>query len=522
MLRALVKGVLLSVDALWITKPQEILGLENYDYRRSKEYPFGFIRNRNDERIPFYSSEYSNKLLTKAGKNIADSQLYETNLHQVNFLNTVFYRIVTGKRIEDLFGLFHDKAGANLPYNPPIIIDFSNQEIFTHAIKQVIDEILQIFHETAPKSSGGLGRFALPSTKEGEFSRVDKLPSSMNIVIPTIIATFVVSDLESISNEIERYLEKKEDRYSLHVTTDRSCIFGLDPFGSLPESQHDYIGWKSGYGLVPGHQLFSFFFTFVEGKRAVDEIESYDEAKDCPKLKQKDLRDAEINSIRDCVRIIFEMKEYSLVLDTLMNARDNCVEVLDNIPTGNSSNREERLKLLLAAHEKVQIHERAQFIIREWIEYKENVSSKYYRWPTPVYDELVKSAHVKTLLTDRLVNLYSGGLNLENITVVNQSLKTKIDNVEKSIRFRVDIERTAVQLAKEEYESKKEFLFNRISIVLGAFVIFEILGSFVSWYYSQGDFNGIILWISMLVSIVALAIWAITSKIPEKETIQKE
>ncbi|MCK4567569.1 MAG: hypothetical protein KAU48_09700 [Candidatus Thorarchaeota archaeon] len=500
-------GILLSVHTLWLSISNQFHG-PCITSMHAEEYPLDLMEIRSHGIYPFYVERFKNKQLQKAGRKIPGTSLYESYLSRVMLYNPAIYFMLTGDRLEEHQEFVYPENGVIHPrYTPPIKVDFVNLNDITSMVDTIIKECLLHLQEAKLTLRERMNRI------EEKKQRIREISEPVTDFLPIIIPIVIVDELDTISKQIDEYVIEREKnevrelktadsytrgfRFGWKSESDSCVIFAFNPFGW---KGHDYLGWSAGSAIVGGGMLNTFYFVFVESKRAVREVQKYDSEKGYPVLHGKGLRKREISAALDFVDLFIGMTENCLVKDSIIEALEKSVNVIDSLPKGVVLRRPLRLIRLVELHEDTIVHRRAHFLVNEWLKGRKEANQRIM--------SLADATHIKEIVNVEGFPNFFAGLDHQNLVSENRNLENQLEIAERTIQLRVDLERTAVQ-------HKRELFYNRISIVLGTLVIFEIIGSFLSWFYTPIDFTGIALWAIVIVIMICVLLWVFLAKGPQ-------
>ena len=92
--------------------------------------------------------------------------------------------------------------------------------------------------------------------------------------------------------------------------------------------------------------------------------------------------------------------------------------------------------------------------------------------------------------------------NLAEVTRLENSLEKRLESLENTIQMRSEMTSSLIGLNTEKR-------FGIISIVLGIFVVFEVLGTYMSWAFASPSSEVYFLWSLVIVSPVLLVTWLV-------------
>jgi len=85
-----------------------------------------------------------------------------------------------------------------------------------------------------------------------------------------------------------------------------------------------------------------------------------------------------------------------------------------------------------------------------------------------------------------------------------ERLDGKFTTLANSLRNRIDLEKMQIDQQRTIAENRKEDWFNRWSMYLAFFVLFEVISSFLTWHFPQGDVIGLAGFGGILILAVAM------------------
>ena len=170
------------------------------------------------------------------------------------------------------------------------------------------------------------------------------------------------------------------------------------------------------------------------------------------------------------------------LIDRSITAIDaTCTDILEGIPRESirsDSDRDERISNFIQAWEKLSIYTNAYLLSRDFVIREE---------PFVVPESHFDKKYQKTSIEARL-----------------DVLGKRLDLLEKSIQ-------TQLNYDQGEKRARSETRFNKISVVLAALVLFEVISSYYSWKFPQDSIYGEISWIFLIALMTYAIIWALAN-----------
>ena len=258
---------------------------------------------------------------------------------------------------------------------------------------------------------------------------------------------------------------------------------------------------KPAYRAALKHYTSSPLIKAKDGRIHVDDSK----AKLIPlvRLPPDTLKEGLIQNLRKVVDYLFFQNQLHLILLVIGYSEWGCMDIVDYltiVASRTTGDVGHRLQSLLKIHEKLFILRQAQLLIAEWLSMESSMNV----------------AELESQISD-LQHIYGSSvlerlrpfLDFAYVQGYEQKLSQKLTALEQTVQGRVKIERTAIEHIKTEQETQRQGAFNTVSTILGALIIFEVLGTFFAWFLPSGMPVGIILWIILITLIFAILTWVL-------------
>ncbi len=304
---------------------------------------------------------------------------------------------------------------------------------------------------------------------------IDEEPIEIgNSVIPIFLLFIQIENFESVSfpTSIKEFSVNDRD---FKVIPMKDVIDVKQPVSSIKHHERESLGtMKLG---LPSKQL-RFFEEFTSLTIVSSTIKSLNELKG-------------LFGAAECLLLL---RLSQIVSEVLYHSVVEYEKMVDDIPYEkalSSKERENQLDKLREIHEKTTFFRRVQLLIDKWED----------RYSHHISDQSQK-AHPYLILFDELEKL-----DMEYIRETKTYLDERLSSLESAVQTNLDIGTAQTQLALDRR-------FGFISIMLGLFVIIEILGNFISWIF-QGPalLGGELLWYTLITFVIIGSVYVIYNSI---------
>ena len=171
---------------------------------------------------------------------------------------------------------------------------------------------------------------------------------------------------------------------------------------------------------------------------------------------------------------MLQINRLRVIRNTLAWAGGECTRILETLPDGlieSDIGLEKRTKKHLELWESLSIIRSTQLLLQDFVIHENPI-------------DVSKSTHDPNLTRDKIEL---------RLSVLGQ----RLDSLEKTVQTRLNFSR-------EQLQAKSQERFNKATIFLGLLVLFEIIASYLTWFYPQGNLIGNIVWIVFIVTLSVL------------------
>ncbi len=183
--------------------------------------------------------------------------------------------------------------------------------------------------------------------------------------------------------------------------------------------------------------------------------------------------------------------------DSIWWARLKCIELLENLPNIGVDDIESISRVhdkLVKIHDTLSKLRQSQLLIQEWN--SENIT---------LFERNLEILKILGAIFDycNLLNPAIEVYNLAEITRLENLLDNRLESLENAIQIRSEMTSSLIGL-------KTEKRFGLISILLGLFVVFEVLGTYFSWNFESPYHSAAwvqLLWFLVIAGPIAFVIW---------------
>ena len=209
-----------------------------------------------------------------------------------------------------------------------------------------------------------------------------------------------------------------------------------------------------------------------------------------------------LKALKDSINAFFGLGISTLNYDSIRWSRLKCIELLEDLPNIGVDD----FKSISRVHAKlVEIHvtlsmlRKSQLLIQEWN--SENIT--LFERKLEMLKELGAIFDYSDLLKPS-IEVY----NLAEITRLENSLEKRLESLENTIQLQSEMTSSRIGLRNEKH-------FGIISILLGLFVVFEVIGTYLSWNF-ESPFHSAPWWLQPLwilviaipiVMVIVMVIW---------------
>jgi hypothetical protein len=188
-----------------------------------------------------------------------------------------------------------------------------------------------------------------------------------------------------------------------------------------------------------------------------------------------------------------QINRMRMIRDTLAWAGGECTRILEFLPVGfidSELHLENRTKTHLKSWESLSIVRGTQLLLQDFVIHEDPIEV-----PTGYYNPNLRKDRIE-----------------QRLSVLNQ----RLDSLERTVQTRLRFDR-------EELQTKNQEKFNKATIALGVMVLFEIVATYLAWFYPQGNPIGHLAWLVLIIalSIMIFRIAEVTLQ-PESEVGRNE